>query len=214
MPAVARCGSGNEEPRSRRAASRAARPRRDVGQRLARAHRDAGAHAAERHARAGARRARRARALRCSAAVRMITSHGAPATSFSRIAPTAPNVPSIGGAGGGGEMPAASAVDEALAPRPREQQRQQRHAARARRASLVRLRAGDLHDALPLDDVVGEVAARIPPASSSSAPRPASPSRRAPRGGSTIFVISALSRLTIAGGVPFGAMMPSQITAS
>ena len=85
-----RIGEVDRGRREQRAAQRGAVG--DVGQRLARAHRDAGAHATERRASCRAARARRRSSSATIASVRMTTSQGAPARSFSRIAPTAPKV--------------------------------------------------------------------------------------------------------------------------
>src|SRR4029453_5835021 len=91
------------------------------------------------------------------AAVSTTTSHGAPPTSFSRIAPTAPNAPSIA-------IPvSASKRDARVLTRPFAAPAQSRFTAIAREPraarSLVGFRAGNPDDALPLDDVVGKEAA-------------------------------------------------------
>ena len=102
------------------------------------------------------------------AAVRMIASHGAPLSRRSRIAPTAPNSPrsvapvaaSNAGASASTRPFAAPALSTCSSCHCAARG-SRRHQHRARRASLVGLRAGNLHDAFPLDDVVGGVAAEF-----------------------------------------------------
>ena len=152
-----RIGEVDARRREQRSAQRSAVV--DVGQRLAGAHGDARAHATERRARARHHPPFASPARRSSAAVRMSASQGSPAWSFSRIAPTAPKVPATLRAGVGAKA-CSMRPDDALR-RPAGEDVQARRRSRCARPSLVGLRSGDLHDALPLDDVVVEVAAEL-----------------------------------------------------